>query len=177
MNQYKILSPENEKLLQEGVSTILKALDFKGPDFDLTPERLGRALRELCAGLDADVDMEVFKDGIFDVPGDRRIPTRFDNISARGLCPHHLLPIIYTATVAYEPKRKVVGLSRIHRLVKILAARPVLQEQLVYDIAKVLQDKLNCPVYVKLEGLHMCMCARGSKTEMDSIVTSEIKLE
>ena len=85
MNQYKILSPENEKLLQEGVSTILKALDFKGPDFDLTPERLGRALRELCAGLDADVDMEVFKDGIFDVPGDRRIPTRFDNISARGL--------------------------------------------------------------------------------------------
>lgn len=174
-----IPEPEFDKdVIEGGVAYILEGLGLTGGDYKLTPERVARALMELCSGTLVDVEDAVFKDGIFEVEQEaRRVPTTFTNISARGICPHHLMPIIYKAEVKYKPRKKVVGLSRIHRLVKILAARPVLQEQLVYDIAKVLRDKLECPVGVRLEGRHMCMIARGSKTELDAPVICELELE
>jgi len=168
----------DQTTIESGVATMLEGLGLEGEEYKLTPERVARALMELCSGLLADIDDVVFKDGIFEVEQEaRRVPTTFTNISARGLCAHHLMPVIYKAEVKYKPRKKVVGLSRIHRLVRILAARPVLQEQLVYDIAKVLRDKLECPVSVRLEGRHMCMIARGSRTELDAPVICELELE
>ena len=164
--------------IESGVWSILAGLHLDGKDYLLTPERVARALMELCSGLNVDLEKEVFGDGIFETEQkELRMPTTFTNISARGLCPHHLMPIIYNAEVKYKPRKKVVGLSRIHRLVRILAARPVLQEQLAYDIASTLRDKLECPVSVRLEGHHLCMIARGSKTEWDSPVITELELE
>lgn len=177
MNQYLELTKEREEALRKGVGYILYSLGLTGSDYAKTPERVSRALRELCRGIGADVDEEVFKDGIFETSqGTVRVPTTFKNISARGLCGHHLLPVVYTAEVSYSPRKKVVGLSRIHRLVRILAARPVLQEQLTYDIASTLRDRLECPVSVRLEGLHLCMVARGAKTELDSPVITSLEL-
>ena len=178
MEQYLQLTEEREKALQKGVGYLLYGLGLTGPEYELTPERMSRALRELCVGMGVDVDEEVFKNGVFETEqAELRMPTTFTNISARGICPHHCLPIIYNAEVKYKPRKKVVGLSRIHRLVRILAARPVLQEQLAYDIASTLRDKLECPVSVRLEGHHLCMIARGSKTEWDSPVITELELE
>ena len=178
MKQYLELSKAREGDLQEGVKDILTALGLTGPEYALTPERASRALRELCAGIGADLEKEVFNEGVFETEQKEfRMPTTFKNISARGLCGHHLLPVIYNAEISYKPRKKVVGLSRIHRLVRILAARPVLQEQLTYDIAAVLRDKLECPVSVRLEGHHLCMIARGARTEWDSPVITTLELE
>ena len=178
MKQYLELSEEHEEALRKGVGYILHGLGLTGPDYGETPERLSRALRELCAGIDADLETEVFDKGIFDVEQKEfRMPTLFKNISARGICPHHLLPILYKVDVEYKPRSKVVGLSRVHRLVRILAARPVLQEQLAYDIASALRDRLECPVRVRLEGLHMCIISRGSRAEIDSPIITELELD
>jgi len=178
MEQYLQLTEERADALQAGIRGMLYGLGLMGPEYELTPERMSRALRELCAGLNVDLDTEVFKDGIFETEQkELRMPTTFKNISARGTCPHHILPIVYTVEVSYKPRKKVVGLSRVIRLVRILAARPVLQEQLAYDIASALRDKLECPVSVRLEGHHLCMIARGAKTEWDSPVITEIELE
>ena len=178
MNQYLNLSTENVEKMEAGVRMILEGLGLKGEDYKETPERLSRALRELCAGLGVDLETEVFDKGVFETAQKEiRMPTLFKNISARGLCPHHLLPILYKVDVEYKPRKKVVGLSRVYRLVRALAARPVLQEQLAYDIASVLRDKLECPVHVRLEGLHMCIVSRGSKSEIDSPVITELELQ
>jgi len=178
MEQYLQLTKEREEALRKGVGYILYGLGLTGPEYELTPERMSRALRELCSGIGADLEKEVFGEGVFETEQKEfRMPTTFTNISARGLCGHHLLPVIYKAEVTYKPRKKVVGLSRIHRLVRILAARPVLQEQLTYDIASILRDKLDCPVSVRLEGLHMCMVARGSRTELNAPVVTELTLE
>lgn len=169
----------NRDLVERGIKTVLEGLDLgEKEEFVKTPQRMARALFELCRGLEADIEEEVFKDGIFPVGIPyHRVPTKFANISARGICPHHLLPVIYKVDVSYKPQKKVAGLSRVHRLVRILAARPVLQEQLTFDIAKALHDKLDCPVYVRLEGLHMCMISRGSETELDAPVITEMEFE
>jgi len=167
----------NDEMIQEGVRLILDGLDLSGEDVRATPERMCRALKELCSGVGVDIDKHVFEEGIFEIDQSTiRVPTTFTEINARGICPHHLLPIIYRAEVRYAPRKKVVGLSRIHRLVRILALRPVLQEQLVYDIANTLRQKLDCPVHVKLSGIHMCMVSRGSKTDLDAWVTTELEL-
>jgi len=167
----------DEKKIESGVKLMLEGLGLQGEDFNLTPWRVSKALRELCNGLHCDLDIEVYKDGIFEVEHERRMPTTFKNIRARGICPHHLLPVLYKCDVTYSALSKVVGLSRVHRLVQRLAARPVLQEQLAYDIASEMRSRLSCPVTVHLEGLHMCMMARGSKTELDSPVVTDITLE
>jgi len=177
VKQYLELTEEREEALRKGVGDILYGLGLTGAEYSLTPGRMSRALRELCAGIGVDIETEVFRDGVFETEQkELRMPTTFKNISARGLCPHHLLPIIYNAEVSYKPRKKVVGLSRVHRLVRILAARPVLQEQLAYDIASTLRDKLECPVSVRLEGHHMCMISRGARTEWDAPVITELEL-
>lgn len=177
MNRYLAMSEEDLKKMQEGIVMILESMGLRGEHFNETPERLSRALRELCAGQDVDLEAEVFEKGVFETDQKEfRMPTTFKNISARGMCPHHLLPIIYRVDIEYKPRKQVVGLSRVHRLVRALAARPVLQEQLAYDIASTLRNRLDCSVKVRLEGLHMCMIARGSRTELDAPVITELEL-
>lgn len=93
-----------------------------------------------------------------------------------GLCPHHLLPVIYRISVAYLPAAKVLGISKLSRLTKLLARRPVLQEQLTQDLAEVLHKRLasrGAAAYA--EGLHLCMAARGTEAHEARVVTSAVR--
>jgi len=93
-----------------------------------------------------------------------------------GLCPHHLLPVIYRISIAYLPSKKVLGISKLSRLAKLLSRRPVLQEELTQDLAEVLHTRLQSrgsAAYV--EALHLCMAARGSESHEARVVTSAVR--
>ncbi|HEY4055404.1 MAG TPA: GTP cyclohydrolase I FolE [Kofleriaceae bacterium] len=95
-----------------------------------------------------------------------------------GMCPHHLLPVIYRVSVAYLPETKVLGISKLSRLIHLLARRPVLQEDLTNDLAKLLHEQLESRgSAVFVEGLHMCMAARGIEAHEASVMTSAVRGE
>ena len=93
-----------------------------------------------------------------------------------GLCPHHLLPVVYRVSVAYLPRDRVVGISKLSRLIRLMARRPVLQEDLTHELAELLftrLDSVGSAAYV--EGLHLCMAARGSESHEARVVTSAVR--
>lgn len=112
---------------------------------------------------------------------ERTFPAKYDemviskhNVSF-GLCPHHLLPVIYRISVAYIPRAKVLGISKLSRITQLLARRPVLQEQLTNDLARLLYEKLESQggaAYI--EGMHLCMAARGVQAHEARVVTSAL---
>jgi GTP cyclohydrolase I len=92
------------------------------------------------------------------------------------MCPHHLLPVIYRVSVAYLPSERVIGISKLSRLARLLAKRPVLQEDLTHDLAEILHARLQSrgsAAYV--EGLHLCMAARGIEAHEARVVTSAVR--
>ncbi len=148
-------------------------VDLADPNFEGTPERVARAYKEMCRGLWADEEIEELFTKTFPSTYDQMIVAR--DISAVGLCPHHLLPVEYTIHVAYIPNGEgsVIGISKLARLAKLLAARPVLQEQLTEDIAEKLQSNLSpAGAGVIVIGRHSCMGLRGVRDSGASIVTS-----
>ena len=95
---------------------------------------------------------------------------------AFGVCPHHLLPVIYRISVAYIPTSKVLGISKLSRLCKLLSRAPMLQEDLTHETARILHEDLDSAgsgVYV--EGLHMCMASRGTVSHEARVVTSAVR--
>ncbi len=93
-----------------------------------------------------------------------------------GVCPHHLLPVIYRVSVAYIPTAKVLGLSKMSRLIRLLSRGPRLQEDLTHDLAEVLHSQLESQgSAVYIEGLHMCMAARGVGAHEARLVTSAVR--
>lgn len=98
------------------------------------------------------------------------------NNVAFGVCPHHLLPVIYRITLAYIPTAKVLGLSKLSRLARMTARAPILQEDLTHELARLLHEDLaseGSAVYV--EGLHLCMAARGIGAHETRLVTSAVR--
>jgi GTP cyclohydrolase I len=96
--------------------------------------------------------------------------------TAFGVCPHHLLPVIYRISMAYIPTSKVLGLSKLSRLAKMLSRGPRLQEDLTHELADILHEQLasqGSAVYI--EGLHMCMAARGVGAHEARLVTSGVR--
>lgn len=166
--------------LTQGVRLILDGLGVNpdATEFRETPRRVAKSLLEMCEGMWFDPENPVM-DGIFDDDDhDERTSSssvHVKDIRARGICPHHLLPVLITADVCYKPNSKFLGLSKVHRLVKILARRPVLQERLTEDIAISMENILQCPVRVKLSAIHMCMASRGVMSDFDSRVETEIE--
>ncbi len=95
---------------------------------------------------------------------------------AFGLCPHHLLPVIYRISVAYIPTDKVLGISKLSRMCQLMSRAPVLQEELTHSLAKLLFDRLNSQGSAAyIEGLHMCMAARGIEAHEARVVTSAVR--
>jgi GTP cyclohydrolase I len=95
---------------------------------------------------------------------------------AFGVCPHHLLPVVYNISLAYIPVEKVLGLSKLTRLARMLARGPRLQEDLTHELADTLHEQLQShgsAVYI--EGLHMCMAARGVGAHEARLVTSGVR--
>lgn len=160
-----------------GVNLILNGLGVNKEDenFKDTPNRVAKGFREICRGLyEKEAVLESFTKAVFKSENDEMIVMK--NISTHGLCPHHLLPVKINASVAYIPRGKVVGLSKLVRLTEIISAQPVLQEDIVVEIADVLMKKLNAEgSAVYIEGKHGCMACRGVHKPDAITVTSALR--
>jgi GTP cyclohydrolase IA len=135
-----------------------------------TPERVARAFQELTAGYHVD-PKKLVNDAIFDVTYDEMVIVR--DIDYYSLCEHHLLPFLGHCHVGYIPAGKVIGLSKIPRIVEMYARRLQIQEQMTQQIASFLDEALRpLGVAVVCEGLHMCAAMRGVKKANARMVTS-----
>lgn len=137
-----------------------------------TPERVARMYDELLAGYRID-PQRLINDAVFDVDYNEMVIVR--DIEFYSLCEHHLLPFLGRAHVAYLPHGKVIGLSKIPRVVDLFARRLQVQEQMTRQIADFLDTALHPHgVGVVVEGLHLCSMMRGVKKANARMVTSAL---
>ena len=137
-----------------------------------TPHRVSKSWRFLVGGYNQTID-QVVNDAIFSVENQDMIIVK--DINYYSLCEHHLLPFMGKVHVGYIPDGKVLGLSKIPRIVDIYARRLQLQEQLTQQIAKGITEFLNPKgVGVVIEGEHMCMKMRGVQKQNASMQTSSM---
>ncbi len=135
-----------------------------------TPERVARMYRELTAGYDLDIE-KLINGALFTVDYDEMVTVM--DIDFYSLCEHHMLPFFGRAHVAYIPDGKVIGLSKIPRIVEVFARRLQVQERMTTQIASLIQAVTEPKgVAVVIEGMHMCSMMRGVKKENATMVTS-----
>jgi len=135
-----------------------------------TPERVGRMYSELLAGYWMDPD-EIVNDALFEENYDEMVIVR--DIEFYSLCEHHLLPFLGHVHVAYFPRVKVLGLSKIPRIVEMFARRIQVQERMTRQIAEFIDSLLNpYGVAVVIEGLHLCATMRGVQKHDARMTTS-----
>ncbi len=135
-----------------------------------TPARVAGALRFLTSGYERTVT-EVLNGAVFDEQYDEMVVVR--DIEIYSLCEHHLLPFFGKAHIAYMPAGKIVGLSKLARLVEMFARRLQVQERLTTQIAEALQEALRpAGVGVIVEAYHLCMMMRGVEKQNSKAVTS-----
>lgn len=135
-----------------------------------TPERVEKSLAFLTRGYKMDVT-QVLHEALFDVDYDEMVIVK--DIEFYSMCEHHMLPFFGKAHVAYVPNGKVIGLSKIPRLVDVFAQRLQVQERLTRQIADAVTDAINPQgVAVILEGQHLCMMMRGVEKQHSLTVTS-----
>jgi GTP cyclohydrolase I len=135
-----------------------------------TPQRVAESMRFLTSGYQQNVD-EVLNGALFDVAYDEMVIVK--DIEIFSLCEHHLLPFFGRCHVAYIPTDKVIGLSKIPRLVDIFARRLQVQERLTTQIAQTIMEKINpLGVGVIIEAKHLCMIMRGVEKQNSVAVTS-----
>jgi GTP cyclohydrolase IA len=135
-----------------------------------TPERAAKAMAFLNKGYHEDPD-KILRGALFDVDYDEMVIVR--DIEIFSLCEHHMLPFLGKVHVAYIPNGKVIGLSKIPRLVEVFARRLQVQERLTRQIADAIQDAIEPQgVGVVMEARHLCMMMRGVEKQHSSTVTS-----
>jgi GTP cyclohydrolase I len=154
------------------VERLLKELgeDASREGLARTPQRVEKALRYLTSGYAMDVQ-QILNDALFVEEYDEMVVVK--DIDFFSLCEHHLLPFIGKAHVAYMPRRKIVGLSKIPRLVEMYSRRLQVQERLTTQIATTLDEVLQPRgVAVVMEAIHLCMMMRGVEKQNSKAVTS-----
>lgn len=135
-----------------------------------TPERYEKALKFLTGGYHQSVDT-VLNGATFSVHYDEMVVVK--DIEFFSLCEHHLLPFFGKAHVAYLPSKRVLGLSKIARLVNMFARRLQIQERMTYQIAQAIEEKISPEgVGVIIEARHLCMQMRGVEKQHGQAVTS-----
>lgn len=168
-------------LLKSGYEQILEAFSLMGyptqtdDNFRETAARAAKAVLEMVhptSEIESELNELVAK----------TFPARYDHMVISkhnicfGLCPHHLLPVIYRVSLAYIPRERVVGISKLSRLIRLMARRPVLQEDLTHELAELLFTRLDSRgAAVYAEGLHLCMAARGVEAHEARLVTSAVR--
>ena len=160
--------------IEEAVRRLLEAVgeDVGREGLVGTPNRVARMYDELLAGYRVD-PYAVVNDALFDVEYDQMVIVR--NIEFYSLCEHHMLPFLGRAHVAYCPNGKVVGLSKIPRIVDLFARRLQVQERMTRQIADFLEAALHPHgVAVVVEGWHLCATMRGVKKAHALMVTSAL---
>lgn len=161
-----------QQQIETAVGDILRAVgeDEEREGLQGTPNRVARMYDELLAGYDQDLE-QLINNALFDVEYDEMVLVR--DIEFSSLCEHHMLPFIGKAHVAYLPKDKVIGLSKIPRIVDMFARRLQVQERMTRQIAQVIDEVLEPHgVAVAVEGLHMCSMMRGVKKANARMITS-----
>ena len=144
--------------------------DTQREGLDKTPERVEKALRYFTSGYTQDVK-EVLNGAMFVEDYDEMVIVK--DIDFTSLCEHHLLPFIGRVHVAYMPQRKIVGLSKIARLVEMFSRRLQVQERLTTQIANTVNEALQPRgVAVVVEAIHLCMLMRGVEKQNSRAITS-----
>ena len=135
-----------------------------------TPQRVEKSLAFLTSGYSADID-DVLNDALFTVDYNEMVIVK--DIDFYSLCEHHLLPFFGKCHVAYIPRTRVIGLSKIPRLVDVFARRLQIQERMTNQIAETIREKIDpLGVAVVCEGTHLCMSMRGVEKQNSFAVTS-----
>jgi len=178
----KLVKNENQKNISNKISeeeaeeAFAKIIEWLGEDpsregLKSTPKRLIKAYREYFKGYSEDPN-KILEKTFGDVHGyDDMVIQK--NISVQSHCEHHMAPIIGVAHVAYIPKERVVGLSKLARVVDVFAKRLQTQERLTMQIANTLMKGLDAKgVAVSIDATHQCMTTRGIKKEQATTVTN-----
>ncbi len=162
----------DQEAIRSCVYDMLKAFG-EDPDREglrRTPERVARMYEELLAGYRVD-PVGLINEALFEVQYDEMVIVR--DIEYYSLCEHHMLPFIGRAHVAYIPKGRVIGLSKIPRIVDMFARRLQVQERLTRQVADFINETLHpMGVAVVMEGLHMCSMMRGVRKHDARMTTS-----
>jgi GTP cyclohydrolase I len=160
--------------MEEQIRFILQALG-EDPDREglkRTPQRVAQALSFLTQGYRMDPE-KVINDAVFSEDYEEMIVQK--DIDFYSLCEHHLLPFFGKAHVAYIPHHKIVGISKLARLVDVYARRLQVQERLTNQIANIIMEKLDpLGVAVVIEAEHLCMRMRGVEKQNSFIITSTL---
>ena len=161
-----------KKKIQNAVRTILTGIgeDPEREGLQATPERVQRMYEELCAGYHMDLDT-VVHGAIFEESCESMVVIR--NISFYSMCEHHMLPFYGKVHVAYFPNGKIIGLSKIPRIVEMYARRLQVQERLTEQVCSAIESVLLPKgIAVLTNGIHMCSVMRGVKKESAELITT-----
>ena len=167
-----VYAPRLEGLVREQLLEIGEDPEREG--LQRTPLRVAKAMDFLTSGYTTSVD-DVVNDAIFDAEGASEMVVVRD-VEYYSMCEHHMLPFFGKATVAYLPKGKIIGLSKIARIVDVYARRLQVQERLTNQVADAMTDILDPHgVGVVMEGKHLCMMMRGVQKQESNMVTSAMR--
>jgi GTP cyclohydrolase I len=168
--QTTLMSASTEELLREVLVRIGE--DPTRDGLQKTPERMAKSLKYLTRGHEQNPD-EILRGALFEVSYDEMVIVK--DIEMFSLCEHHLLPFFGKVHVAYIPSGKVIGLSKIPRIVDVFARRLQVQERLTVQIAETIQRAIEPQgVGVVVEARHLCVMMRGVEKQHSSAVTSHM---
>ncbi|MFV1970026.1 MAG: GTP cyclohydrolase I FolE [Acidimicrobiia bacterium] len=167
-----VYAPRLEAIVRDQLLEIGEDPDREG--LQRTPLRVAKAMDFLTSGYSQSVE-DVVNDAIFDAEGASEMVVVRD-VEYYSMCEHHMLPFFGTATVAYLPKGKIIGLSKIARIVDVFARRLQVQERLTNQVADAMTEVLDPHgVGVVMEGKHLCMMMRGVQKQESNMVTSAMR--
>jgi GTP cyclohydrolase IA len=178
--RHAVLPPADDDPTTEIESLVHRLLELLGedphrPGLQDTPRRVARSLQWLTRGYDRTAEQEIGR-AIFEERHDSMVVVK--GIEIYSLCEHHMLPFYGQAHVAYIPDGRIVGLSKLARLVDVFARRFQVQERLTDQIAEALCNTLQPKgVGVVIEARHLCMMMRGVEKQNSSTVTSAVRGE
>jgi len=170
MNSLTQITPDIRTLIEQLLISVGENPSREG--LEKTPERVEKAFQFMTKGYQEDVD-EVLNGALFPIDYDEMVIVK--DIDFYSLCEHHLLPFFGKCHIAYIPNGKIVGLSKIPRLVDIFSRRLQVQERLTVQIAEALETRLQPQgVAVVVEGFHLCMMMRGVQKQNAYATTSSM---
>ena len=174
------LNPAALALFEEGYTKILQGIGKLG--YPVGDANFAETARRAAKGFHELVHDQPQVEGEIEALIGKTFPAKYTEMviskhnTCFGVCPHHLLPVIYRISMAYIPTEKVLGLSKLSRLARLLARGPRLQEDLTHELAETLHKRLHSQgSAVYIEGLHMCMAARGVGAHEARLVTSGVR--
>jgi len=171
MTDKKIHENKQHEII-EATKVLIKSIgeDLQREGLIRTPERVARASEEIFSGYTTDPDA-LINNALFNVDYDQMVVVK--DINFYSMCEHHILPFFGKAHVAYLPKGKVIGLSKIPRIVDMFARRLQVQERMTQQIATFIQETIQpLGVAVVIEASHLCMMMRGVRKEDATMTTS-----